>query len=333
MGELLLARPLVVVGSANADIYVELDRMPKEGETLAARNGQTLPGGKGANQAACAARLSFPTFFVGQVGKDGNATMLRDALQTSGVRLDYLNTVSGPTGHAIVMLQPNGLNSIVIVGGANTAWKKRTGSSSIPVQAEETIRKAGALLLQREIPDDFLFFVLRCEARSYFGCLFRIAREADIPVIMDAGGFDSPIPEELLKYITVLSPNETELARLTSMPTETTQEVVRAANKCLDMGVKQVLVKRGVQGSMLAKADESPILQPAIPAPAVVDTTGAGDTFTAAFTVAILEGKEPAEALRFAAAAASVCVRAKGAIPSMPNRKAVDEVLKHEQYV
>ncbi|XP_024536698.1 uncharacterized protein LOC9646316 [Selaginella moellendorffii] len=321
MGELLLARPLVVVGSANADIYVELDRMPKEGETLAARNGQTLPGGKGANQAACAARLSFPTFFVGQVGKDGNATMLRDALQTSGVRLDYLNTVSGPTGHAIVMLQPNGLNSIVIVGGANTAWKKRTGSSSIPVQAEETIRKAGALLLQREIPDD-----VNIEAA-------KIAREADIPVIMDAGGFDSPIPEELLKYITVLSPNETELARLTSMPTETTQEVVRAANKCLDMGVKQVLVKRGVQGSMLAKADESPILQPAIPAPAVVDTTGAGDTFTAAFTVAILEGKEPAEALRFAAAAASVCVRAKGAIPSMPNRKAVDEVLKHEQYV
>ncbi|XP_024529252.1 uncharacterized protein LOC9631411 [Selaginella moellendorffii] len=321
MGELLLARPLVVVGSANADMYVELDRMPKEGETLAARNGQTLPGGKGANQAACAARLSFPTFFVGQVGKDGNATMLRDALQTSGVRLDYLNTVSGPTGHAIVMLQPNGLNSIVIVGGANTAWKKRTGSSTIPVQAEETIRKAGALLLQREIPDD-----VNIEAA-------KIAREADIPVIMDAGGFDSPIPEELLKYITVLSPNETELARLTSMPTETTQEVVRAANKCLDMGVKQVLVKRGVQGSMLAKADESPILQPAIPAPAVVDTTGAGDTFTAAFTVAILEGKEPAEALRFAAAAASVCVRAKGAIPSMPNRKAVDEVLKHEQYV
>ncbi|EFJ30787.1 hypothetical protein SELMODRAFT_409434 [Selaginella moellendorffii] len=295
MGELLLARPLVVVGSANADMYVELDRMPKEGETLAARNGQTLPGGKGANQAACAARLSFPTFFVGQVGKDGNATMLRDALQTSGVRLDYLNTVSGPTGHAIVMLQPNGLNSIVIVGGANTAWKKRTGSSTIPVQAEETIRKAGALLLQREIPDD--------------------------------------VNIEAAKYITVLSPNETELARLTSMPTETTQEVVRAANKCLDMGVKQVLVKRGVQGSMLAKADESPILQPAIPAPAVVDTTGAGDTFTAAFTVAILEGKEPAEALRFAAAAASVCVRAKGAIPSMPNRKAVDEVLKHEQYV
>jgi len=309
--------PLVVVGSVNADIYVEIERLPMEGETIAAGSGQTLPGGKGANQAACAARLSFPTYLCAQVGEDGHANMVKEALTSAGVHLDHVNSVDGPTGHAVVMLQPGGRNSIIIVGGANVAWPNlEDDSSSLTSAVQQLIPQAGAVLLQREVPD-----AVNLEAA-------KIARSANVPVIMDAGGAEGPIPEELLQCVTVLSPNETELARLTGMPTNSLAEILKAATRIQSMGVKQVLVKMGENGSVLVNKDGSTIVQPAILAPKVVDTTGAGDTFTAAYAVALIERHSPADALRFAAAAASLCVRIKGAIPSMPERKAVLELLE-----
>ena len=142
--------PLVVFGSANADIYVEIDRLPKEGETISANTGQTLAGGKGANQAACGGKLSYPTYFVGQVGEDAHGKLIAEALENGGVCLDFLNTVpAAPTGHAVVMLQPDGQNSIIIVGGANmNCWPDTLSEEDLDV-----VRNAGIVLLQREIPD------------------------------------------------------------------------------------------------------------------------------------------------------------------------------------
>jgi ribokinase len=142
--------PLVVVGSANADIYVEIDRLPKEGETISAKTGQTLAGGKGANQAACGAKLSYPTYFVGQVGEDAHGKLITEALKNGGVNLDCVRNLSDvPTGHAVVMLQPDGQNSIIIVGGANmSCWPEKLSDEDL-----EVVRKAGVVLLQREIPD------------------------------------------------------------------------------------------------------------------------------------------------------------------------------------
>lgn len=142
--------PLVVVGSANADIYVEIDRLPKEGETVSAKHGQTLAGGKGANQAACGGKLSYPTYFVGQVGEDAHGKLISEALEDGGVCLDHLTTVpAAPTGHAVVMLQSDGQNSIIIVGGANmSCWPETLSDEDLTV-----VRNAGIVLLQREIPD------------------------------------------------------------------------------------------------------------------------------------------------------------------------------------
>lgn len=142
--------PLVVVGSANADIYVEIDRLPREGETISAKTGQTLAGGKGANQAVCGGKLSHPTFFIGQLGSDAHARLIADALETSGVHLDRVRrNENSPTGHAVVMLQPDGQNSIIIVGGANMCcWP-----DELPADDVDVIEKAGVVLLQREIPD------------------------------------------------------------------------------------------------------------------------------------------------------------------------------------
>ncbi|KAF8410998.1 hypothetical protein HHK36_003537 [Tetracentron sinense] len=304
--------PLVVVGSANADIYVEIDRLPKEGETISAKTGQTLAGGKGANQAACGGKLSYPTYFVGQVGEDAHGRSITEALEGGGVHLDYLNIVSAaPTGHAVVMLQSDGQNSIIIVGGANMCcWPEKLSDFDL-----EVVRNAGIVLLQREIPD------------SVNSQVAKAARSAGVPVILDAGGMEAPIPVELLSFVNIFSPNETELARLTGMPTESFEQISQAVAKCHEMGVKQVLVKLGAKGSALFEEGEEPLRQPIVSASRVLDTTGAGDTFTAAFAVALVEGKSKKECLRFAAAAASLCVQVKGAIPSMPDRKAVLDLI------
>lgn len=304
--------PVVVVGSANADIYVEIDRLPREGETLAAKSGQTLAGGKGANQATCAAKLSYPTYFVGQVGDDAYGNLVTAALRGAGVRLDNLAVVAAaPTGHAVVMLQSNGENSIIYIGGANlSCWP-----SALPRQHLDLVAQAGIVLLQREIPD------------SVNAQVAQAARKAGVPVVLDAGGMDGPFPPQLLNFVDILSPNETELARITGMPTESFEEIAQAAAKCHELGVKQVLVKLGDKGSSLFVEGEKPIQQPAILAKTVVDTTGAGDTFTASFAVAFVEGQSKKECLRFAAAAACLCVQVKGASPSMPDRKSVLDLL------
>ncbi|KAL6506883.1 hypothetical protein OROHE_022320 [Orobanche hederae] len=309
----LSAPPLVVVGSANADIYVEIDRLPKEGETVSAKTGQTLAGGKGANQAVCGGKLQYPTYFVGQIGKDAHGKLIAEALEGGGVFLDYLSAVGdAPTGHAVVMLQADGQNSIIIVGGANMAcWPEVLDQECL-----EAVKNSGIVLLQREIPDSVNIQVAKA------------ARSAHVPVILDAGGVDAPIPIELLKFIDILSPNETELARLTNMPTESFEQIGHAVGECHKMGVGQVLVKLGAKGSVLFTQGEEPIRQPIISAPKVIDTTGAGDTFTAAFAVALVEGKTKTECLKFAAAAASLCVQVKGAIPSMPDRKSVLDLVE-----
>ncbi|KAG2497847.1 hypothetical protein HYH03_004114 [Edaphochlamys debaryana] len=304
-------KPLVVVGSVNADLVLPIERLPKPGETLAAASIETVPGGKGANQAAAAARAGYPTFFVGQFGKDDpNAALLRGALRGCGVDLAHSADIAGPCGTALILLQAGGENSIIIVGGANqAAWNLSDG-------VKQLIAGAGAVLLQREIPEPVNVEVAQ------------LAKAANVPVFLDAGGVEGPIAPELLSCLAVLSPNETELNRLTGMPTDTEEQIQSAAEALMAKGVKAVLVKLGGDGSLLLPGHgEAPIRQKAIRAPEVVDTTGAGDCFTATYAVAVLEGKPAPAALQFASAAASICVQRRGAMPSLPARAEVEELL------
>lgn len=149
-----------------------------------------------------------------------------------------------------------------------------------------------------------------------------------MPVFLDAGGVDAPLAPQLLAAVSVLSPNETELARLSGQPTGTMEQVQAAAQALQAQGTGQVLVKLGGDGSMLVPGKGgAPVRQAIVPAPLVVDTTGAGDCYTAAFAVATLEGLPPQEAMRFASAAASICVRRPGAMPSLPARAEVEAEL------
>eukprot|EP00210_Caulerpa_lentillifera_P000895 g866.t1 len=318
--------PLVVVGSINADLVLEIDKLPKPGETLPAKSFETFPGGKGANQAAAAAKLGHPTYLIGQIGSDSNGDFLMDSLASIGVNLTFVKKVKESTGTAVIMLQDSGLskntkqdnfihtvgeNSILIVGGANQSqW-------TLTPEIEQEIRTAGAVLLQREIPDSVNEFVAR------------IASSASIPVVLDAGGIDTPLSSTILPYLDVLSPNETELARLTGMEVSNDSQVELAAKKLLSMGVKSVLVKLGARGCIFISNSEK-LRQKAIPVIKVVDTTGAGDCFTAAFIVGLLEGMEKSKALKFASIAAAQCIQKKGAMSSLPIRKDVNFELSAE---
>ncbi|MBA2479438.1 MAG: ribokinase [Planctomycetes bacterium] len=307
-----MPKPLLVVGSVNADLYVEIDRLPAPGETLDGSNAAMRPGGKGANQAAAAARLGQATWFAGQLGTDAFASALRVALGDAGVKLDHLAMVEGPTGQAFILLQRGGENSIIIVGGANQRW------GQIPGALASRIASAGAVLLQREIPDEVNLLVAR------------LAKTANVPVVMDVGGADRPLSPELLGLVAVLSPNESELARLTGMATSTRDEVVTAARSLMRSGVATVLVKLGKRGALLVSAANEPIEHPAFPV-SVVDTTGAGDCFTAAYTVALLEGQSERNRLGFACSAAALCIQKKGAMPSMPLRSEVEQFQSRHQ--
>jgi ribokinase len=301
-------KSLLVIGSINADLYVEVPRLPGTGETIAGIDAAMRPGGKGANQAVAASRLGVETWFAGKLGSDAYAPPLRLALEGAGVEVDLMEQVDGPTGQAVILLQPGGENSIIVVGGANREWV------DLDDRVHARLREVGAVLLQGEIPD-----AINLEA-----C--HAARAAGVPVILDAGGSGGAVMPALLPLVDILSPNEHELAVLSSMPTGTNEEVLAAARSLQAKGAHTLLVKLGGRGAMLVPEQGKPVIHGAFEVK-VVDTTGAGDCFTAAYAVATVGGMQPQARLRFACAAAALSVMRKGAIPSMPNREAVKRFL------
>ena len=305
-------KPLLVLGSINADLYVEIEALPKPGETISGQDCAIRPGGKGANQAAAAAKVGYQTRFAGHLGSDAFAPALRAELRAAGADDALLTEVAGPSGQAYILLQRGGENSIIVAPGANHVW-----GSTLDPELTAAISQAGALLLQREIPE-----ALNIAAAQF-------AKSAGVPVVLDAGGSDDgPLPAALLVCLTVCSPNETELARLTGMPTDDEALVIAAARKLQLQGVATVLVKLGARGCLLVRPDGSTLRQGIFPVN-VVDTTGAGDCFTATYTVAMLSGMAEADRLRFACAAAGVCVQRKGAMPSMPTRAEIQALMDH----
>lgn len=308
-------RPIVVVGSINADVYLEVPRVPAPGETLiATADPRVFPGGKGANQAAAAARLAGSCRLVGQVGLDAFGDEMLGHAQACGIDTSLVaRHPSASTGQAYILLQARGENSIIVIGGANQLWPE---AQPLSVAATESISLASCVLLQREVPERVNIAAAAA------------ARTAGVAVVLDVGGADGEVSPELLALCTCVSPNETELARLTGMPTNDEDQVLTAAKALIDRGVAEVVVKLGARGCMRIGSDGAePLWQEAFPVAEVVDTTGAGDCFTAAYSVACAEGLAAAAALRFATAAASLSVQSQGAMTSMPARAAVDELL------
>ena len=295
---------ILVAGSLNMDLRFSMKRMPLEGETVLGDGLLYNPGGKGANQAAAAAKLNGDVAMLGCVGKDGFGDTLSKSLADCGCGVSRLRRVTAPTGTASIYVDGQGRNSIVVIAGANAYC----GVEYLK-ECEDELKACDILMLQLEIPYDAVWY------------LAKRARALGKTVILNPAPAPDAIPADVLKCVDWLTPNETELARLAGMPCEEPSEIEEAAAKLQSMGVVNVLVTVGSRGAYLCTADNAEL----IPAQHVkaVDTTAAGDCFNGAFAVGLSEGMTPAKAVAFANKAASISVTREGAQSSLPWRKEV----------
>ncbi|MFZ1937523.1 MAG: ribokinase [Terracidiphilus sp.] len=297
-------KPIVVVGSITMDLVTRTPRIPAIGQTLIGTGFETTPGGKGANQAVAAARLGYPVAMVAKVGDDAYGPALLQNLKRAGVETAGMTQVSGSSGLAPMFVADDGLNAIVVVPGANGKMDR----AAVDGHAEQ-IRSAGMVLCQLEIPMDTLSYTLEFCAK------------ANVPVMLDPAPA-AALPESAFGQVAWFTPNETEAAFYVGdgMSTED------SARKLLDKGLRGVVLKRGGDGAYVAvQGGEAKWVKPF--KVNAIDTVAAGDCFNGAFAVALLEGKDPWAAARFANAAAAICVTRKGAQQSMPMRAEVDKFL------
>lgn len=318
---------IVVVGSINADVIVPLEKMPVSGETVVAINsadvtaGQVVAGGKGANQAVACQRLGATTRFLCQFGNDGNAEMLESTVRSEQIDISHCPRAPYPSGTGLVLLVDGG-STCIVCPGSNFNWDLEALGRAAELVLSRTPENTlpACVMLQMEVPTEVNTLIARAAA------------EKGIPVFQDVGGADRSIDPEHLKLCTFLSPNLSELKRLTKMPCNTHEEVLDAARELQQLGAQNVLVTLGIEGSLLLTSDGNVLKQHVVPAERVVDETGAGDNYRAAFCVAHFhEGRSLQESMRIASAAASVSVTKLGAIPACCWRKDCEELLlKHK---
>ena len=300
---------VLVVGSLNRDLIVYCDRRPGPGETLAGTAFAMAPGGKGANQALAAARLGGHVSLLGRVGEDAFGERLLGSLREAGVDTrSVARTVGVSTGVALIIVDGNGENSIVIVPGANSLLTPNDVAAGANL-----FREAGAVLLQLEVPLQTVVAAARAAAAAGARVLLD---PAPVP-----GG---PLPRELLQLADVLLPNQHEAGVLAGRAVPDLAAAWDVADDLLDLGPRAVVLKVGAQGAIVAangRCDHVPGLE--VPA---VDTTGAGDAFAGALGVALVEGLDLLDGVAFANRAAALSVTRRGAQPSMPTRHEVDRL-------
>jgi len=302
---------IVVVGSLNADFVVRMERFPAPSETLVGHSFQIFPGGKGANQACAVARLGGRVAMVGQVGNDAHGDFLIRELAETGANVKHISRDPvAPSGVAIIMVNGDGQNQIVVVPGSNGTFAEDQLESS-----RELILSAGVVLLQLEIPLPTVIAAAR------------MARQAGARVILDPAPAQE-LPPDLLACVDYLTPNETELAALTGTTPQSLNHgnAAEKAHQLRARGAHTVIVKMGAEGALLVGQDKE-YYWPAIPVQPV-DTTAAGDAFNGAFAYALTCGLADREAGNFATAAAACSVTRGGAQPAMPTRAEVERLMR-----
>jgi ribokinase len=296
---------VAVVGSANADLIIAVARRPGAGETVLGGELVVTPGGKGANQAVAAARLGARVSFVGCVGDDEHGRLLRSSLRAAGVDDAGLRTASTPTGTAVVLVTPDGDNSIVVSPGANADLSHRDVEAAAGLLA-----RAGVLMLQREVDPE----VSAAAAVTFVGSGGRV-----VLTLAPSG----PVPQRLLELADPVVVNEQEALDLIaghrpgSAPALTHADGGEdRARAILALGARSVVVTLGSAGAVAA--DAQGVVRVGAPAVTVVDTTGAGDALTGALAWRLATGDDLADALRVAVRVAAVSVTRAGAQPSYP---------------
>ena len=296
---------IIVVGSLNADLVVKSPRFPQPGETISGEDLQIIPGGKGANQAVAAARQGVKTAMLGRVGSDSFAPFLVDNLNANQVDTSHVTVDSSATGTAIIVVDANGQNSIVLSPGAN-------GNVSPADVDSASLSSSKLLLLQLEIPTPTVLHAAQQ------------ARANGLTVILNPAPAKS-LPAELISTVDILIPNESELSLLTGLPVNDFTSAEKAAKEILKQGVKTVIVTLGSKGALLVT--DTQVKQVDTYKVNVVDTTAAGDAFIGGFASAMLSGKALEDSVRYGCACGALATTKFGAQPSLPTKAEVEKFI------
>ncbi len=292
------------------DLMVQCDHLPRPGETLLADRCLEVPGGKGANQAVAAARCDAAVHMIGRVGDDAFGPRLLEQLRVEGLNIAGVATsLRTSSGLAIVSVDRNGENSIVVVPGANGLV------SEADVDAHrQVIIDSDVLLLQLEIP------LSTCIAA------IRLARNAGVRVIMNPAPVNGSVKAEILD-VDLLCPNQTEAAMLLGRAIENPEDALIAVCELANRGPRNVIITLGSDGVVWGDSEQSQWMKAF--SIASVDTTAAGDAFVGSLAVFWAESGNLEIAIRHACAAGAIAATRHGAQPSLPYR---DEVISLAQF-
>ena len=299
---------ILVIGSINMDVVLRAEKFPAPGETVVGTDLSLIPGGKGANQAVALSRLGASASLLGCVGKDPWGEELIEKLEENGV--DTVNVTSDeslPTGNATIIVDSEGENRIVLIAGANDALRPGLVDAAL-----DAASSCDAILLQLEIPLRTVYHAISTGAAR------------GIPVILDAGP-PRAVPLEKLRGVTVLSPNESETEALTGIRPGDLDSAGKAAALLEEStGANEVVLKLGERGALFKDNGRYELVE--AHQVEVVDTTAAGDSFTAALALEHSRGAGIAKAVRRALAAGALAVTRLGAQPSLPTAEEVDRL-------
>ena len=305
-------KQIAVIGSVVIDLAVQTPRLPAVGETLLADNFKIGPGGKGANAAVAVKRAGAAAVLVGCIGDDDFGRMEMAALQKEGVNVDAVAIhPEASTGVGVAMIDANGENTILGVLGANDYLNPNDVAQALALH-QDTLN---AILVNFEVPEPAV------------AAAVQLGVDYGVPVIVDAGPA-RPYTPETWRNCTILTPNEQETETLVGYPVSDDTTAERAARELLGMGPSAVVLHRGAQGALLVTPDDT-IHVPSFSVD-VVDTTGAGDAFSGALSVAVAEGLPLVDAIRRANAAGALAVTRLGTLPVMPTRQEVEAFLERQ---
>jgi ribokinase len=296
---------IVVVGSTNTDMVVKTSRLPLPGETILGGHFLMNAGGKGANQAVAAARLGGAVTFIAKTGEDVFGQTALRSFKSEGINTEYITAdKQNPSGVALITVDGQGENCIVVAPGANARLSGadvRNGAAAI--------ENAGLVLLQLEVPLEVVLLVAQMAAVHGVRTILNPAPAC-------------PLPDELWRHISVLTPNEKEAEVLSGISILDLESAGKAARALCNKGASAVIITLGAAGALVCD-DKGETLVPA-PNVTAVDTTAAGDVFNGALAVALAEGSTLSEAALFAVKAAALSVTRLGAQASAPYRNEVD---------
>jgi ribokinase len=296
----MAAPRICVVGSSNVDMNSYVTRFPAPGETIHGKRFTTGYGGKGANQGVMAARLGAAVTFVGKVGNDLFGRDMLANFQSEGIDASYVQTTDeAASGVAVITIDATGMNSIIVIPGANGLLTAEEVEAARPA-----IEQADLLVCQLEVPMPANLTAAR------------IARQAGKTILFNPAPASEETPDELLHLCDIICPNENEAALLTGQPVTSVADAETAARMLLGRGARQVIVTLGERGSLLV--DRGQATHVAAPAVKAVDTTGAGDAFVGTLAYFLAVGVSVVEAMRRANQVAAISVQHPGTQTSYP---------------